>query len=106
MEVKILCASAGSLDLVYHDLFTMMPQMAFADEQAPAPHDASLASRYRLRWQLRPLWTFTTDERHARHTHQTGNHKDCRFFRVLLAMQPTTPQAILTSIYFVHVLAP
>ena len=68
MEVKILCASAGSLDLVYHDLFTMMPQMAFADEQAPAPHDASLASRYRLRWQLRPLWTFTTDERHARHT--------------------------------------
>ena len=30
---------------------------------------------------------------------QTGNHKDCRFFRVLLAMQPTTPQAILTSIY-------
>ena len=37
---------------------------------------------------------------------KTGNHKDCRFFRVLLAMQPTTPQAILTSIYFVHVLAP
>ena len=49
-------------------MFTMMPQMAFADEQAPAPHDASLASRYRLRWQLRPLWTFTTDERHAHHT--------------------------------------
>ena len=49
-------------------LFTMMPQMAFADEQAVVPHDASLASRYRLRWQLRPLWTFTTDERHAHHT--------------------------------------
>ena len=34
------------------------------------------------------------NERHARHTHQTGNHKDCRFFRVLLAMLPTTPQAM------------
>ena len=44
MEVKILCASAGSLDLVYHDLFTMMPQMAFADEQAVAPQEVSSVS--------------------------------------------------------------
>ena len=28
---------------------------------SPAPHDANLASRYGVRRQLRPLWTFTTD---------------------------------------------
>ena len=61
---------------------------------SPTPHDVNLASRFWVRCELRLLWTFTTDERHARHTHQTGNHKDCRFFRVLLAMLPTTPQAM------------
>ena len=29
---------------------------------------AGLASRYRVRRQLRPQWTFTTDVGHARHT--------------------------------------
>ena len=38
---------------------------------SPAPHDTNLGSRYRVRWQLRPLWTLTTDERHARHTKKT-----------------------------------
>ena len=38
---------------------------------SPTPHDVNLASRYRVRWQLRPLWTLTTDERHARHTKKT-----------------------------------
>ena len=28
---------------------------------SPAPHDANLASRFGVRRQLRPLWTFTTD---------------------------------------------
>ena len=28
---------------------------------SPAPHDANLASRYGVRRQLRPSWTFTTD---------------------------------------------
>ena len=28
---------------------------------SPAPHDANLGSRYGVRRQLRPLWTFTTD---------------------------------------------
>jgi len=35
---------------------------------SPVPHDTNLGSRYGVRWQLRPLWTFTTDWRHARHT--------------------------------------
>ena len=35
---------------------------------SPIPHDMNLASRFRVRRKLRPLWTFTTDERHARHT--------------------------------------
>ena len=35
---------------------------------SPAPHDTNLGSRYGVRWQLRPLWTSTTDWRHARHT--------------------------------------
>ena len=28
---------------------------------SPAPHDANLAIHFRVRRQLRPLWTFTTD---------------------------------------------
>ena len=35
---------------------------------SPTPRDVNLGSRYGVRWQLRPLWTFTTDRRHARHT--------------------------------------
>ena len=38
---------------------------------SPIPHDMNLASRFRVRRKLRPLWTFTTDERHARHTKET-----------------------------------
>ena len=39
---------------------------------SPIPHDMNLASRFRVRRKLRPLWTFTTDERHARHTTISG----------------------------------
>ena len=35
---------------------------------SPIPHDMNLGSRFLVRRQLRPLWTFTTDWRHARHT--------------------------------------
>ena len=35
---------------------------------SPTSHNMNLGSRYRVRRQLRPLWTFTTDWRHARHT--------------------------------------
>ena len=35
---------------------------------SPTPHDVNLGSRYGVRRQLRPLWTFTTDRQHARHT--------------------------------------
>jgi len=34
----------------------------------PIPHDTNLESRSGVRRQLRPLWTFTTDWQHARHT--------------------------------------
>lgn len=35
---------------------------------SPKRHHLKLASRYRVRRQLRPEWTFTTDVWHARHT--------------------------------------
>ena len=35
---------------------------------SPTPHDVNLGSRFGVRRQLRPLWTFTTDRRHARRT--------------------------------------
>ena len=35
---------------------------------SPKRHRLKLASRYRVRRQLRPEWTFTTDIWHARHT--------------------------------------
>ena len=35
---------------------------------SPKGHPLKLASRYGVRWQLRPGWTFTTDVWHARHT--------------------------------------
>ena len=35
---------------------------------SPTPRGVNLASRYGVRRQLRPLWTFTTVRRHARHT--------------------------------------
>ena len=35
---------------------------------SPTPRDVNLGSRYGVRRQLRPLWTCTTDWRHARHT--------------------------------------
>ena len=35
---------------------------------SPAPRSANLGSRFGVRRQLRPLWTFTTDRRHARRT--------------------------------------
>ena len=35
---------------------------------SPKCHHLKLASRYRVRRQLRPEWTFTTDVWHARHT--------------------------------------
>ena len=37
---------------------------------SPVPRDTNLGSRYEVRWQLRPTWTFTTDWRHARHTNK------------------------------------
>ena len=41
---------------------------------SPKRHRLKLASRYRVRRQLRPEWTFTTDVWHARHTQQKGLH--------------------------------
>ena len=41
---------------------------------SPKRHRLKLASRYRVRWQLRPEWTFTTDVWHARHTKQKKMH--------------------------------
>ena len=38
---------------------------------SPAPRDANLGSRFGVRRQLRPLWTFTTDRRHARRTKES-----------------------------------
>ena len=35
----------------------------------------ALGVAIRVRWQLRPLWTFTTDWRHARHTNKTAAEK-------------------------------
>ena len=43
---------------------------------SPTPHDVNLGSRYGVRRQLRPLWTFTTDWQHARHT-QKGTIDNC-----------------------------
>ena len=40
---------------------------------SPKGHPLKLASRYRVRWQLRPVWTFTTDVSHARHTKMSPN---------------------------------
>ena len=45
---------------------------------SPVPHNTNLASRSGVRWQLRPLWTFTTDWRHARHTRKTACLHICR----------------------------
>ena len=39
---------------------------------SPERHRSKLASRYGVRRQLRPLWTFTTDVWHARHTKKVG----------------------------------
>ena len=39
---------------------------------SPTPHDVNLGSRFGVRRQLRPLWTFTTDRRHARRTAKKG----------------------------------
>ena len=40
---------------------------------SPAPRSANLGSRFGVRRQLRPLWTFTTDRRHARRTKKPGS---------------------------------
>ena len=45
---------------------------------SPERHHSKLASRYGVRWQLRPAWTFTTDVWHARHTKRRG--KKCHLF--------------------------
>ena len=46
---------------------------------SPLPHDMNLASCFRVRRKLRPLWTFTTDKRHARHTEKRrGMPEACR----------------------------
>ena len=42
---------------------------------SPKRHRLKLASRYRVRRQLRPEWTFTTDIWHARHTKKGGPQK-------------------------------
>ena len=39
---------------------------------SPKRHRLKLASRYRVRRQLRPEWTFTTDVWHARHTEKSS----------------------------------
>ena len=39
---------------------------------SPKCHHLKLASRYRVRRQLRPEWTFTIDVWHARHTKREG----------------------------------
>ncbi|MCH5346642.1 MAG: hypothetical protein J1E63_05995, partial [Muribaculaceae bacterium] len=42
---------------------------------SPKRHRLKLASRYGVRRQLRPLWTFTTDTEHARHTTKKGRYR-------------------------------
>ena len=42
---------------------------------SPTPRDVNLGSRSGVRRQLRPLWTFTTDRRHARRTKKSGTKK-------------------------------
>ena len=42
------------------------------------PHDTSLESRYEVHRSLRPLWTFTTDRRHTRHTQKSNVRSDTR----------------------------
>ena len=49
---------------------------------SPTPHDVNLGSRFGVRRQLRPLWTFTTDRRHARRTKKDAQAK--WFGRLLL----------------------
>lgn len=44
---------------------------------SPERHHSRLASRYRVRRQLRPRRTFTADVWHARHTKKAGKH--CAF---------------------------
>ena len=44
---------------------------------SPKGHPLKLASRYGVRWQLRPVWTFTTDVWHARHTDEVSTPRGC-----------------------------
>ena len=51
---------------------------------SPKGRPLKLASRYGVRWQLRPAWTFTTDVWHARHTSsRSGNESFLTYFRFL-----------------------
>ena len=54
---------------------------------SPIPHDINLGSRLGVRRQLRPLWTFTTDERHARHTAKARSISP-RAFRFIRSRNP------------------
>ena len=61
---------------------------------SPTSHDVKLASRFGVRRQLRPLWTFTTDWRHARHT------KKHTFFGYNQTLGPLTWAAV--NPYFIQ----
>ena len=68
---------------------------------SPIPHDMNLASRFRVRRKLRPLWTFTTDERHARHT--TKRHGLPQTIPILSFSVYDATQDCLHNMIFVHV---
>ena len=47
---------------------------------SPTPRGVNLGSRFGVRRQLRPLWTFTTDRRHARRTEKSDRQDGSLIF--------------------------
>ena len=62
---------------------------------SPAPRGANLGSRSGVRRQLRPLWTFTTDRRHARRTRKSAGF--CSGARVMYAFGIFNPYGTLRT---------
>ena len=50
---------------------------------SPTPRDVNLGSRFGVRRQLRPLWTFTTGWRHAHHTIKALAHRGRCFYWIV-----------------------
>ena len=58
---------------------------------SPKRHRLKLASRYRVRRQLRPEWTFTTDIWHARHTRNRVGRETKVFWPAFVSFPLTPP---------------